>query len=96
MDSNILVNIVGYSAAVIGTSLMLPQVLKSYRTKSVADLSWGMLILYFFNCVLWLIYGTLINALHVILTNAIALFISLVTSLINLETPFPSSKWRPR
>lgn len=80
--NNVLINIIGYSAAVVGTSLMLPQVYKSYKTKSVSDLSWLMLVLYFLNCVLWLTYGILINALHVILTNAIALIISVVQILL--------------
>ena len=81
----ILINIVGYAAAIIGTSLMLPQVIKSYRTKSVADLSWGTLILYFLNCALWLIYGILIVASHLVLTNAIALVISIVQVLLKFK-----------
>ncbi|MBI4086012.1 MAG: hypothetical protein HY433_02065 [Candidatus Liptonbacteria bacterium] len=64
---------------------MLPQVIKSYKTKSVADLSWGMLILYFLNCALWLIYGILISASHLILTNAIALVISVIQVLLKLR-----------
>lgn len=83
--TNILINIIGYSAAVIGTSLMLPQVFKSYRTKSVTDLSWGMLVLYFLNCALWLVYGILISASHLILTNAIALVISIFQVLLKLR-----------
>lgn len=70
--------IIGYSAAVIGTSLMLPQIIKSFKTKKVGDLSYGMLILYFLNCVLWLAYGILIWALPVILCNFIALIISVI------------------
>ena len=73
---NILTNLVGYSATVIGTSLMLPQVYKTFRTKRVEDVSWGMLILYFLNCALWLTYGLLIGSIPLALTNGIALLIS--------------------
>lgn len=83
--NEVLVNIVGYSAAVIGTSLMLPQVFKSYKTKSVNDISWGLLVFYFLNCVLWLIYGILINASHLILTNAIALVISVIQIVLKVK-----------
>lgn len=69
---------IGYLAAIIGTSLMLPQVIKSVRTKRVHDLSWLMLILYFTNCLLWGIYGYLISAMPIIICNAIALLISIV------------------
>ena len=74
---NTLANIVGYVAAMVGTSLMLPQVAKSWKTKSVEDLSFGMTILYFFNCLLWLSYGVLIAAAPVIVANSIALVISI-------------------
>jgi MtN3 and saliva related transmembrane protein len=83
--NELLVNIIGYSATVIGTSLMLPQAFKSYKTRSVSDLSWGMLILYFLNCVLWLIYGVLIGALHLIITNSIALVISVIQIVLKIK-----------
>lgn len=70
-------DIIGYAAAVIGTSLMLPQVIKSLKTKSVKDLSYLTLILYFFNCLLWGIYGFLIMAIPIIICNSIALAISI-------------------
>jgi len=56
----IIVEIIGFTAAAVGTSLMLPQVIKSIKIKKVDDISFGMLVLYFFNCLLWLIYGMLI------------------------------------
>lgn len=71
----LIINIVGYTASVVGTSLMLPQMYRSLKTKSVEDLSWGMLILYFLNCALWLVYGVLIYAMPVIITNGLALVI---------------------
>ncbi len=75
---NIITEIVGYSAAVIGTSLMMPQVIKSLRTKEVGDISFAMLVLYFLNCLLWATYGILIYAIPVIICNVIALVISVV------------------
>lgn len=74
----VLVDIIGYTAAAFGTAIMLPQVVKTIRTKRVRDLSWGMLWTYFFNCVLWLVYGSMINAVPVVVCNAIAFLISIV------------------
>lgn len=71
-------DIVGYAATVVGTCLMLPQIIKSWRTRSVGDLSLGMVVLYFFNCLLWLIYGVLLGAMPVIIANAIGLVISII------------------
>ncbi|MFC1616376.1 SemiSWEET family sugar transporter [Patescibacteria group bacterium] len=75
--NTIITEIIGYSAAVIGTSLMLPQVFKSLKSKSVQDLSYLMLILYFLNCLLWASYGFLIYAIPVIICNLLALAISI-------------------
>ena len=73
-----LAEIIGFLAAVVGTSLMLPQVVKTIRTKKVDDLSFLTLVLYFVNCVLWLAYGVLINAWPVIACNFSALIISIL------------------
>ena len=74
----ILKQIIGFFAAAIGTSLMLPQVIKTIRLKQADDISSAMLALYFLNCLLWLVYGSLIQAWPVIVCNFIALLISIV------------------
>jgi len=81
----ILTNVIGYTAAVVGTLLMLPQVVKSWRTKRVEDLSLGMTVLYFLNCLLWLLYGLLITALPMIVANATALVVSIVQVVLKLK-----------
>ncbi|MBP7114395.1 MAG: hypothetical protein KBA40_03000 [Candidatus Peribacteraceae bacterium] len=70
--------IIGYIAAVIGTVLMLPQVIKSIQTKSAKDVSALMLSAYLIQCVLWSIYGLRIHAAPVYLCNMIAFCIGLV------------------
>lgn len=77
--------IVGYSATIVGTSIMLPQVYKTFKTKTSKDISWGMLVLYFLNCLLWLVYGFLIFSNPLILTNGIALIISSVQILFKVK-----------
>ncbi len=70
-------DIFGYAGTVTGISFMIPQVYRTYKTKSVEDISWGMLGIFLFNCIFWSVYGVLENALPVILTNASALLITL-------------------
>ena len=82
---SIITNIIGYSAAVVGTMLMLPQVYKSWKTKKVEDIALGMVILYFLNCVLWLAYGLLIFAYPVIVANSIALVISVIQLFLKIK-----------
>ena len=81
----IFTTIIGYIATVVGTCLMLPQVIKLWKTRSAKDLSLGMVFLYFFNCLLWLIYGILIVAAPVIIANGIGLAISIVQVILELK-----------
>ena len=80
-----LITIVGTLAAVTGTCLMLPQLYKTFKTKSVKDVSWGMLIVYFFNGIFWLAYGWLLGATPIILTNSIALIISIAQIILQVK-----------
>ena len=67
----------GYAGMITGVSFLLPQVYKTYKTKSVEDLSWGMLALFFLNCVFWTTYGVLLGSLPLVLTNGTALVVNL-------------------
>lgn len=71
-----LADIIGYVATAVGTSLMLPQLYRSWKTKRMRDVSFGTLTLYFFNCALWGIYGVLIGATPVIVANGLGFLIS--------------------
>jgi uncharacterized protein with PQ loop repeat len=67
----------GYVAAIVGTSMMVPQIWKIVASGKAQDLSLGMAVLYCINCALWLVYGKLIRAWPVTIANAISLAIGL-------------------
>jgi MtN3 and saliva related transmembrane protein len=67
--------IIGYIAAVLGTSIMIPQLIKSLKTKSVKDISTWTLVLFLLNNLFWITYGILINSLPVALSNGIVFMI---------------------
>jgi len=54
----------------------LPQVLKTWKTKSTEDISAIMFITFCLGLFLWLIYGLLINSLPIIFANALTLIFS--------------------
>jgi MtN3 and saliva related transmembrane protein len=68
-----LFTLLGYLAGTLTTLSFLPQVLHTYRVKSVADFSWKMLIA--FNCglALWFVYGVFLRSWPMILANGISL-----------------------
>jgi len=80
-----LTNLIGYIAAVVGTFIMLPQIIKSCKSKKTADLSMGMVVIYVVNCCLWLFYGFLLGAMPVILANGIGLIIAIAQLFLKLK-----------
>lgn len=63
------IEILGTIAAILVIVSWIPQVLKSWKTASTRDLSWGMIGLLGISQILWLIYGLAISSLPVALTN---------------------------
>jgi MtN3 and saliva related transmembrane protein len=64
------ITILGLVAASLSTLAFIPQVIKTWQTKSAKDLSFAMFFLMFTATALWLIYGFLMAALPIILANA--------------------------
>jgi len=58
-------------AASLTTAAFVPQVYKTWKTKSVDELSLTMYLVFFTGIVLWLTYGIFINSLSIILANTI-------------------------
>jgi MtN3 and saliva related transmembrane protein len=78
-DSWILV--IGTVAGFCTTFAFVPQLVKIWR-QGGRDLSYGMLALYLIGAVLWFIYGVLVHAQAVIITNfATAIVIALATAM---------------
>jgi MtN3 and saliva related transmembrane protein len=74
MDSEI----IGLMAGLLTTISFVPQVVKTWRSKSAKDLSLVMFLLYCTGMLLWTIYGFMLNELPLILWNIITLVLSLV------------------
>lgn len=70
---DILKTIVGTVAALSGMFIMVPQVVKTLRTKHVADLAWQTLGLYLFSCIAWFLYGILGRDIPIIGANVVAI-----------------------
>ncbi|QCK17098.1 hypothetical protein DCC35_15175 [Mangrovivirga cuniculi] len=68
--------IIGIVAGCCTTIAFLPQVIKTWRTKSARDLSLSMFLIFFTGVLLWLIYGIVVADLPVILANSATLFLA--------------------
>jgi MtN3 and saliva related transmembrane protein len=66
-----LLDIIGYAAGTIVIMSFIPQIVRSYRTKSVGDLSLLMLVAIVTGTTLWIIYGLLGGGLPIAVANAV-------------------------
>lgn len=71
-----IVNITGSLAGCLTTIAFIPQVVRTWKTRSAQDISLFMFLLFSCGVLLWLIYGILLHALPIILANGITLVLS--------------------
>lgn len=72
----------GLFAGVLTTIAYLPQLIKTWKSKSAADLSWSMLIILCIGIVLWLAYGLIVWDIPILVANVVTLiFASIILTL---------------
>jgi MtN3 and saliva related transmembrane protein len=69
--------ILGFVAAALTTFAFLPQVIHTYKTKSVDDLHMGTLVAFSIGVALWLVYGLSLRSWPIIFANGVTLGIQI-------------------
>jgi MtN3 and saliva related transmembrane protein len=72
------IEIIGYAAGILTLINFFPQIIKSYKTKSIEDISFPMVLTYALSMVLWVTYAYFINSWPIMITNSIAFFMAAV------------------
>ena len=72
------IDTLGFIAGTVSAIVFLPQVIKTYQTKSVKDISFLMFSLATLSVVLWLAYGIILRNKPIIFTNGCVLILSLI------------------
>tara|TARA_Y100001968_G_C19380235_1_gene729899 strand:- start:765 stop:1040 length:276 start_codon:yes stop_codon:yes gene_type:complete len=67
------IDLFGFSAALLTTLAFLPQLYKTWITKSANDVSLMMLILFILGLLCWIIYGLKIKSIPIVLANVVTL-----------------------
>ena len=72
------IDVLGMTAGTISAIVFLPQVIKTWQSRSAKDISVWMFSFATVSVILWLIYGILIHNWPVIYTNSCVLVFSLI------------------
>ena len=68
---------IGTVAAVLTTASFVPQVLQTLRTKDVSGISLSMYSVFVVGVSLWLVYGLMLDAWPVVISNAITVSLAI-------------------
>jgi len=71
-----IIDLIGYAAGFLVLISIIPQILKSWKTKSTKDLSLPRYMIYVLGVILWLVYEILLLNGPMILINSINLFLA--------------------
>jgi MtN3 and saliva related transmembrane protein len=80
-----LIRTIGYIAGVITTLAFVPQVVRSWRTRSTRDLSLIWLVAFSSGVALWLTYGILLREPPIIAANATTFVLAAILLWIRLR-----------
>jgi MtN3 and saliva related transmembrane protein len=70
-------NLLGLLAGTLTTAAFLPQVIKTWRSRSAGDISLVMFAMFSLGVLLWIVYGFSVGAVPVIVANVITLLLSI-------------------
>jgi MtN3 and saliva related transmembrane protein len=79
------VDILGYAAGAVTAFTFLPQVIKTWQSRSAKDVALNMFIIAFVNEIMWLVYGIKLNNWVIISTNAVMLVMSGIMIMLKLK-----------
>ena len=81
----------GITAGILSTIAYLPQVIKTWKSKSAQDLSWNMLIILCTGIILWLIYSISIHDVPMTAANVVTLLLTSVILTLKIRYSSKSS-----
>lgn len=76
---------VGFFAGFLTTISFLPQVVKTWKTRSASDLSLGMFSVFSVGVLFWLVYGFLMQEPPMIIWNSVTLILVLAILVMKLK-----------
>ena len=82
--------IFGFAAATLSTVAFLPQVIKTWKTKSAGDVSYALLLTFSTGCLCWVIYGFQVGAKPVMIANSFTLALNL--GILGMKTYFEAKE----
>lgn len=85
MPAGPLADVVGAVAGALTTVAFVPQVVKTWRTRSTRDISLAMWLAFWCGVALWTVYGLILSAWPIVVANVLTLILSGIVLVIKLR-----------
>ncbi|MGD0281372.1 MAG: SemiSWEET transporter [Dissulfurispiraceae bacterium] len=72
------ITLIGLAAAVLTTTSLVPQLIKSWKLKETRDISLLMFVIMAAGLLLWMIYGIFLHNLPIIAANSVSFTFALI------------------
>ncbi len=80
-------DLLGMTAGALTTAAFIPQVFKTWKTRSTRDISLLMYVIFCTGLLLWLAYGIILNSLPIIIANVAVLILALIILVLKFLYP---------
>jgi MtN3 and saliva related transmembrane protein len=70
--------IIGLLGGTLSCITFVPQIFKTWKSKSVKDISVSSFLIVVASTIVWVVYGLLINSISVISTNIVVFFTAII------------------
>jgi len=79
------IEIVGFTAGAFATVAFVPQVYKTWKTKSAKDVSIHMFLLFITGVILWIVYGAVKGVPSVLFSNIIIFILAAIQIFLKIK-----------
>jgi MtN3 and saliva related transmembrane protein len=79
------VELIGSVAGFLSAITFLPQIIKTYKSKSAKDISLPMFLIVIASVILWLAYGLLTGIKPIIYTNSIIMVMGIIMVILKIK-----------
>ena len=70
--------LIGLFGGTLSCITFVPQIFKTWKSKSVKDISVSSFLIVVSSTIVWIFYGILINSISVLLTNIVVFFTAII------------------
>ncbi len=90
LNGNGFIQLIGLVAGILTSLSLMPQLIKTYKTKKAEEISFVMLLTLLIGVGLWIYYGTLRSDLPIIITNSFSFLLNVI--LIGMRIKYRKNK----